>query len=104
MFFEYELKRYRENLSSDFSPEEITAIIDSAIVDIKNRNIAGAFIVPLSYLVGGFATDYAAEQSILYTLLGLFLAVAVILRFISIIALSKNVLINKHIWVPTFFW
>jgi len=104
MFFEYDLKRHRKDLTSDFSSEEITAIIDSAIVDLKNRNITGVFIVPLAYLVGGFATDYASEQSLLYAFLGFILLNALILRVLSIIAFSKKVIIKKHIWIPVFFW
>ncbi|MBL4902282.1 MAG: HAMP domain-containing histidine kinase [Desulfocapsa sp.] len=104
MFFEYDLKRHRKDLTSDFSSEEITAIMDSAIGDLKNRNIAGVFIVPLAYIVGGFATDYAVEQSLLYAFLGFILLNTLAVRVLSIIALSKKVITKKHIWLPVFFW
>lgn len=104
MFLDYELKPYHQTLAKDFSAQEISAIIDHAIIDLKNRNIAGIIIVPCSFLVGGFATDYASEQSALYIFLGCILGIATLLRIVSVVGFSKMGLPNKHIWIPLFFW
>ena len=104
MFFEKELKHHWKSHTRGFSSKTITAISDSAMADLKNRNIAGAVIVPLAYLVGGLATDYASEQCLLYVFLGGVLFASLVLRVLSILALSKNIIIKKHIWIPLFFW
>jgi len=104
MFFEYELERHSQTLSKDFDAEEISAIITQAIIDLKNRNIAGVVIVPLAYLVGGFATDYASEQSFLYFFLGAILCITTLSRVMAIVAFSKNAFTKNHIWIPVFFW
>lgn len=104
MFFEYEFKHHRQTLAKDFDGEEISAIISQAIVALKNRNIPGVVIVPLSYLVGGFATDYASEQSFLYFFLGAVLCFSILFRVMAIAAFSKNVPTKNTIWIPVFFW
>jgi PAS domain S-box-containing protein len=104
MFFEYELERHRQSLTKDFDADEISAITGQAIVDLKTRNIAGVVIVPIAYLVGGFATDYASEQSYLYFSLAAFLAVAILFRVLAIIAFSRDAFTKNHIWIPVFFW
>jgi PAS domain S-box-containing protein len=104
MFFEYELERHRQTLSKDFNDGEISAIVNQAIIDLKNRNIAGAVIVPLSFLVGGFATDYASEQSYPFFFLAAILGISTLFRTLAIMALSKKVLTKNHIWIPVFFW
>ena len=104
MFFEHELQRYNEHLPKDFDAKDVTAIQNQAIIDLKNRNIAGVIIVPLAYLVGGLATDYASEQTLLYTVLGLILFIALLARILSIVAFSKKELTRNHIWLPIFFW
>jgi len=104
MFFESDLKRHNKSATGNLTTDETSKIIDRAIVDLKNRNIPGSIIVPLAYLVGGFATDYASENSYLYSFLGSILLVATLLRIYSIIALSKTILLNKNIWIPIFFW
>lgn len=104
MFLEYELKRHNKKITSKLTAEETSGIIDQAIVDLKNRNIPGSVIVPLSYLVGGLATDYASENAFLFVFLGSILLIATVLRILSLFALSKKRLINKHIWIPIFFW
>jgi hypothetical protein len=104
MFFEYELEHHRQTLTKEFTDEEFSAIINQAIIDLKNRNIAGVVIVPLCYLVGGFATDYASEQSHLYFFLAVVLCIATLFRVMAIMAFSKNTLTKNHIWIPVFFW
>ena len=104
MFFEYELKRHNNRITGTLTAEETSGIIDSAIVDLKNRNIPGSVIVPLSYLVGGLATDYASEHTFLFLFFGSILFIATIFRILSIFALSKKRLTKKHLWIPIFFW
>ncbi|GEM_PF-1407803 len=104
MFFEYELERHRQTLSKDFNDEEISAITTQATIDLKNRNIAGVFIVPVAYLLGGFATDYTSQHTILYYFLGAILLISMLFRGAAIISLSKNIQHETHIWIPVFFW
>jgi PAS domain S-box-containing protein len=104
MFFEYELKRHNKKITNNFTAEETSKIIDSAIIDLKNRNIPGSVIMPLSYLVGGLATTYASEHSFLFLFLGSILFISTILRMLSIFALSKKTLTRKQLWIPIFFW
>lgn len=104
MFFEYELKRHNKKITSKLTAEETSGIIDQAIVDLKNRNIPGSVIVPLSYLVGGLATDYASENAFLFIFLGSILLIATVLRILSLFGLSKKRLAKKEIWIPIFFW
>jgi len=104
MFFESELKRHSKFLGKEFGAEEVRTMISQAITELKNRNIAGAVIVPLSYIVGGFATEYASEQSFVFSFLGIVLSVTILLRVLSIIALSQKDIPGIHIWLPIFFW
>jgi PAS domain S-box-containing protein len=104
MFFEYELKRHHKTVPGNLTTAEISKIIEHAIVDLKNRNIPGSIIVPIAYLVGSLATDYATEHSLLFSSLGSILFIVSLIRIFSIIALSKIMLINKNIWIPIFFW
>ncbi len=102
MFFEHELDRHIRSLDYEFSPKELSAIFDQALIDLKDRSIAGAAIVPLAFLVGGFATDYSSEQLYLFTFLGCILCVATLLRIASIFAFSKQPIVNHRFWVPVF--
>ncbi len=104
MFFKYEQKRYRQELSQYFNDEEITAIINQALIDLKNRNITGVLIVPLAYLVGGFATDYASQHQFLYSFLGTLLVIAMMLRTVTIRSFSKNTDSENSVRIPVFFW
>jgi len=104
MFFEHELDRHIRSLDYEFSPKELSAIFDQALIDLKDRSIAGAAIVPLAFLVGGFATDYSSEQLYLFTFLGCILCVATLLRIASIFAFSKQPIVNHRFWVPVFSW
>ncbi len=104
MFFEYELKRHHQTLTKKFDPEEISALIDHALVDLKKRSIAGIIIVPLAFLVGGFATDYASEQPALFLFLGVILGIATFCRILVMIAFSRGKVKNRHFWVHLFFW
>ncbi len=104
MFFQREIERYRETLIRDFSNAEISAILKQWTTDLKSRNIAGTFIVPLAYLIGGFSTDYAADQTILFSVTGAILALAIIGRIFAIIAFSEKDSKRNPIWLPLFFW
>ncbi|AGF79492.1 PAS domain S-box [Desulfocapsa sulfexigens DSM 10523] len=103
MFFEQELERHLETLDEKFSNREILAILNQAIVDLKNRNIAGAFIVPLSLLVGGFATDYSSDHPSLFFLLGGILAIATLFRVFAIIYFTKVSVGFNPAWISVFF-
>jgi len=104
MFFEKELKQHLEPLDITFSDREISAILNQAIVDLKNRNIVGAFIVPLAFLLGAFATDYASDHSYLFSYLGIILAIATILRILAIIYFSRKTITHHYFWISVFFW
>lgn len=103
MFFLHELERYRHTLAKKFNAEELAAMNIHAIRDLKNRSIAGAVIVPLSYLLGGFVTDYATEHQVLFLLLGSLLFVAFSLRILTISAFSHKESREKRYWQPIYF-
>lgn len=104
MFFEQELEQHLETLDRKFSKQEISAILIHAVIDLKNRNIAGAFIVPLAFLVGGFATDYASEHPLFFFSLGCILAAATLLRVLAIVYFSKETVTLHRGWISVFFW
>ncbi len=104
MFFQHEINRYQDGLTKDFDDKEISTLLNQAIIDLINRNKAGVIIVPFTYLIAGFTTEYASEQIFLYSFLGIILSIAISLRIMSIIALSKKEQNKSHIWLPVFFW
>ena len=104
MIFEQELKKHLAAQNKSFNPQDFSSILHLAIVDLKNRNIAGAFIVPLAYLVGGLATDYASEHLFLFISFGIILFASTVLRGIVIVAFSKEKIENQHIFLPLYFW
>lgn len=104
MFFEYELRRHHQTLEKNLDTKDISALIDHALVDLKKRSIAGIIIVPLAFIVGGFATDYATEQPSLFLFLGIILGLATICRILVMVAFSRDVVKHRHFWVPLFFW
>ncbi|MBU1234225.1 MAG: PAS domain S-box protein, partial [Proteobacteria bacterium] len=104
MFFLHELERYRDTQAKEFNTEELAAMNDHAVRDLKNRSIAGAIIVPLSYLLGGFVTGYAAEHWIFFSSLGALLFVALTVRILAINAFSHKKSRGKRHWQPIFFW
>lgn len=104
MLFEQELKTHLLAQNKSFNPHDFSSTLHLAIVDLKNRNIAGAFIVPLAYLVGGLATNYASEHLSLFVLFGIILFALTFLRGIVIVAFSKEEIKNKHIFLPLYFW
>ncbi len=92
-------------LDKKFHQNELLAMQHQAIVDLKNRNIAGAIIVPIAYLIGGLTTEYSAEHPFLFSFLGFILAIAIGLRVLTIIIFSKtSASYNEDIWLPMFFW
>lgn len=104
MFFLHELDRYRHTLAKEFDAEELAAMTIHALRDLRNRSIAGAIIVPLSYLLGGFVTDYASDHWILFSTLGTLLFVALTFRILTINAFSNKELREKRYWQPIYFW
>ncbi|MEN8199841.1 MAG: PAS domain-containing sensor histidine kinase [Thermodesulfobacteriota bacterium] len=103
MILQPEIERVQQRLTTEFTGDEVAAMISQAIQDLRSRNIAGAIIVPLAYLVGGLATDYAAQHRFLFASLGIFLALAICLRLASIIAFTKTDLARTRVWLPLFF-
>ena len=103
MFFLHELDRYRQTLAKDFNTRERAAITTHAIRDLRNRSIAGAVIVPLSYLLGGFFTDYASDHWLHFSILGALLFVALSFRIAAIKAFSRNNSKSNQDWQPIYF-
>lgn len=104
MFLQYEINRYKDDLTKDFDAKEISTLLNQAIIDLTNRNKAGVIIVPFAYLLGGLATEYASEQIFLYSFLGTILSIAILLRIMAIIAISNKKQTSNYIWLPVFFW
>ena len=104
MLFQNEIKKYTENLGATFDENELVDLQNQAIIDLKNRNIAGAIIVPIAFFVGGVATDYSHDYPSLFYLLSFFLAVALFFRITTIYVFSKKTAYSKEIWLPVFFW
>ncbi|MCK5070615.1 MAG: PAS domain S-box protein [Desulfocapsa sp.] len=104
MFFEQELKKHLLQQNKSFNSRDFSTILHLAIVDLKNRNVAGAFIVPLAYLVGGLMTDYASEHLFLFVFFGIILLTVTVLRGFVIVAFSKEKIKNTHVFLPLYFW
>lgn len=104
MFLQYEINRYKDGLTKDFDAKEIQALLNQAIIELKTRNIAGIIILPATYLIAGLTTEYASEQTFLYSFFGTILLIAIFLRIMAIIAMSKKEQSKNHIWLPVFFW
>lgn len=104
MFLHYNIHNNKDQLTKDFDSKEIASLSRQAIKDLINRNKAGTILVPFSYLIGTLTTEYATEQSFLFSFLGTILSVAIICRISAIIALTKKEHIQNHIWLPIFFW
>lgn len=104
MLLQSEINRFKDDLTKDFDDSEISALLNQAIRDLKNRNIAGVIIVPFAYLIGGLATEYASEQTFLYSFFGLVLLAALGLRIMAIIAISKKENGCNQRWLSIFFW
>ena len=104
MLFQNEIRKYTENLGATLEEKELVDLQNQAIIDLKNRNIAGAIIVPIAFFVGGVATDYSHDYPSLFYLLSSFLAVALLFRIATIFVFSKRTTYSKEIWLPVFFW
>jgi PAS domain S-box-containing protein len=104
MIFQQEIKYYGKRLGVELEGSELLDLQKHAIYDLKNRNIAGAIIVPISLLIGGMATDYSSEHPLLFLFLCVILTVALLFRVATIYVVSKNVSFSKKIWLPIFFW
>ena len=104
MLFQQEIKHYWKRLGIALEDNELLELQNHAIKDLKNRNIAGAIIVPLAFLLGGIATDYSTEHPILFVFLGFALALALLFRVTTIYIFTKNSCYSKKLWLPIFFW
>ncbi len=104
MFFQQEINHCRKQLGGTLKGSDLLDIQNQAINDLKNRNIAGAIIVPVAFLIGGLATDYSAGHTTLFLSLGIFLIITIIFRLAAIYTFSKETDYSQKIWLPIFFW
>jgi len=104
MLFQQEIKRCGKHLGITLDDSNLLDLQDQAITDLKDRNIAGAFIVPLAFVLGGFATDYSADHPSLFLFLVLLLSTVLLFRIAAIYTFSKNRPYSKPLWLPVFFW
>lgn len=104
MIFQQEIKHYWKHLGITLEDNDLLDLQNHAINDLKNRNIAGAIIVPLAFLLGGIATDYSTEHPGLFLFLGILLIIALFFRVGCIYVFTRNSSYSKRIWLPTFFW
>lgn len=104
MSFRKEITYYGNQLGIIFNESQTQNLQNHAINDLKNRNIAGAIIVPIAYFVGGFATEYAREHPYLFLFLSLVLSTAILFRFFIIYVFAKKTDFSKKLWLPLFFW
>lgn len=104
MFFQQEIKHYCERDGKEINSAEFREILQQSVIDLKNRNIAGAFIVPLAFFIGGLATEYSQEHTTTFYFLGTILSICILLRLTSICVFSFKGLYKENLWVPIFFW
>lgn len=104
MLFQQEINHCKEQLGGTLKNSDILDIQKQAINDLKNRNIAGAIIVPFAFLIGGLATDYSLDHPNLFFSLGIFLIITIFFRFTTIYTFSKRNDYSQKIWLPIFFW
>ncbi len=104
MLFQQEINHCKEQLGGTLKNSDILGIQKQAINDLKNRNIAGAIIVPFAFLIGGLATDYSLDHPNLFFSLGIFLIITIFFRFTTIYTFSKRNDYSQKIWLPIFFW
>ncbi len=104
MFFRQEIRRFEKHLGTTLKNSELLNLQKQAITDLKNRNIAGAIIVPVAFLIGGLATDYSYEHPTLFNFLGIFLIITLLFRILTIYIFSKKSDYSLEIWLPIFFW
>ncbi len=104
MPFQQEINRCGKHLGITLTDNDHLDLQNQAIIELKNRNIAGAVIVPLAFVIGGLTTDYAAGHPTLFLFLGLLLSVAILIRIATIFVLSKSTSYSKALWLPLFFW
>lgn len=104
MFFQREIKQYCDNHGKTFDSDELSAMQQQAVIDLKNRNIAGAVIVPIAYLLGGLTTEYASEHGAFFYGLGAILTIAITMRVASILVFSRRSTYKEIVWLPIFFW
>lgn len=104
MLFQQEIKHYCRKINLTPTENEIFSLQNHAINDLKNRNIAGAIIVPLSFFLGGLFTAYSTEHARLFIFLFIVLAVALFFRILTLCVFTKNDGYSKKLWLPIFFW
>ncbi len=104
MFFQQEIKHYCERDGKRINATESREILQQSVIDLKNRNIAGAFIVPLAFFIGGIITKYSQEHCVLFYFLATILSICIFLRLASIYVFTRKGLFKEHIWLPVFFW
>ena len=104
MPFQQEIKQYSKHLGIAVEENELLDLQNHAINDLRNRNIAGAFIVPLAFLLGGIATDYSTDYPRLFLFLCISLVITIFFRVVTIYVFSKNRSYSKETWLPLFFW
>lgn len=104
MFFQQEIKHYCERNGKEITPAEFRNILQQSVIDLKNRNIAGAIIVPLAFFIGGLGTEYSEEHTVVFSTLAIILGICILLRFFVIYIFSRKELYKEHIWLPIFFW
>ncbi|RUM45944.1 MAG: hypothetical protein DSY80_02785, partial [Desulfocapsa sp.] len=104
MLFQNEIRKYTRNPGTTLEEKELVDMQNQAIADLKNRNVAGAIIVPIAFFVGGVATEYFHDHSTLFYFLSFLLAVALFFRILTIYLFSKVADYSKETWLPIFFW
>jgi len=104
MFFQHEINHCRRHFGGTLQDSDLSDLQNQAINDLKNRNIAGAIIVPVAFLIGSLATDYSTEHLPLFLFLSVFLIITLIFRVAAIYTFSKATDYSQKVWLPIFFW
>ncbi len=104
MYFQEEIDNYSIRLGKNANPKQLIEIQEQAITDLRDRNIVGIIIVPISFLVGGFFTNYFSDHPILFFSIGTLLALSILCRIWTVYGFSSNSFESKIKYLPLFFW
>ncbi len=98
-----DISRYCSKEGYTFDNYTLKKIRYEACKDLAKRSWGGIVLVPLAFLVGGLATDYANSHPLLYSLLGGTLLLSTISRTIAVLKLNSENTTHRQKWENYFF-
>ncbi len=103
MLYLHDIDRYKQNLAKEFAADKHEEMISHALLDLRNRNLAGAVIVPLSYLLASLTTKFAGEHQTLFLLFGVLFLICLYFRTFAIFQYVHRANRKHRYLQPIFF-